>query len=45
MKEEEMLARARKLDLSIQAVYSRNEAPRITSLRFAKESVGYLSII
>jgi hypothetical protein len=45
MKEEEMLARARKLDLPIQAVYSRNEAPRITSLRFAKESVGYLSII
>jgi hypothetical protein len=28
MKEEEMLARARKLDLRIQAVYSKNDAPK-----------------
>ena len=28
MKEEEMLARARKLDLRIQAVYTKNDAPR-----------------
>jgi len=28
MKEEEMLARARKLDLRIQAVYTKNDAPK-----------------